>query len=216
MESERKETVGAEGLPAAVFADGEWSGAAAVMEDEGLVVVIKVTLNRGEERVGKIAVFEKILAIFEINNGGLHRGGRFGFLGESNEGVVGAGEMIIGNERRGGAEEVGNFELAGDETGETDGGIFGGIFLEIGGFVGFVNDDETEIIDGGKKSGAGADDDARLFCLEDVLPGEVALSFGELRVEEDDLAGEMLLENSDELRGEGDFGNEQNSGFLLF
>lgn len=39
MESEGEITLGAEGLPAAVFADGERGGTAAVMENEGLVVI---------------------------------------------------------------------------------------------------------------------------------------------------------------------------------
>ena len=44
------------------------------------------------------------------------------------------------------------------ETGEAEGGITGRVFLIIGGLVGFVDDDETEIPEGSEKGGTGADD----------------------------------------------------------
>ena len=43
----------------------------------------------------------------------------------------------------------------------------------------------------------------------------MAFGFGLARVEEGDFAREILLENRDELRSEGDFGNEKDDGFLL-
>lgn len=52
--------------------------------------------------------------------------------------------------------------MAGDEAGEAESGIARGIFLIIGGFVGFVDDDETEVVDRGEEGGARADDDERL------------------------------------------------------
>ncbi len=78
---------------------------------------------------------------------------------EGNEGVFGLCEVIVGDERGGGAEEAGDFEGACHEGSEADGGIFGGVFLVIGGLVSFVDDDESEIFKGGKKGGAGTDDD---------------------------------------------------------
>lgn len=217
VESEGKEAIGAEGLPAATFTDGKWCGAAAVVKDEGLMVVIKVGLDGFEELVGEIAIFGEVLAILEVDDLSVDfcRGG-FGLLTEGDEGIVGFGKVIISDERSGGAEKVGDPQLASDKTGETDGGIFGGIFLEIGGFVGFVDDDETKVFDGGKKGGTGADDDKGRFCLEDVLPLEVAFGLGESGVEEDNLVWEVLLKDGDKLRSEGDLGDEQDSGSLLF
>ena len=77
----------------------------------------------------------------------------------------------------------------------------------VGGFVSFVDDDETEVVDRSEKGGAGTDDDLRGALGEDVFPGEVAGGFGLARVEEGDSVGEVLVENLDELGGEGDFGD---------
>ena len=64
VEGEGKETVGAESLPAAIFADGEGSRATAVMEDEGLMVIIEIVLDATQKLVRKIAVFGEILMVF--------------------------------------------------------------------------------------------------------------------------------------------------------
>ena len=45
VESQGEETVGAESLPAARFTEGERGGAAAVVENQGLVVVFEVFSN---------------------------------------------------------------------------------------------------------------------------------------------------------------------------
>lgn len=47
-------------------------------------------------------------------------------------------------------------------------------------------------------------------------PGLAAFDEGLVRVDEDDAAGEGLLEDFDELAGEGDFWDEENGGFLPF
>ena len=44
--------------------------------------------------------------------------------------------------------------MAGDETGEAEGGVPRGVFLVIGGFMGFVNNDKTEVVDRGEESRA--------------------------------------------------------------
>lgn len=43
-----------------------------------------------------------------------------------------------------------------------------------------------------------------------------AFDEGLVGMDEDDAAGEGLLEDFDELTGESDFGDEENGGFLLF
>lgn len=47
-------------------------------------------------------------------------------------------------------------------------------------------------------------------------PGLAAFDEGLVRVDEDDAAGEGLLEDFDKLAGEGDFWDEENGGCLLF
>ena len=164
VESEGEETVGAEGLPAAVFAKGEWGGAAAVVVNEGLVAGGEVFFDVSEERVGEVAVFGERLArggVDDLDAGG--DGGGFGLFGEEDEGVFVFGEEEVGDEGGGGAKEASDFEGAGEEGSEADGGVFGGVFLVVGGFVGFVDDDEAEVFDGSEEGGAGADDDSGRF-----------------------------------------------------
>ena len=164
VESEGKEAVGAEGLPAAFFAKGEGGGTAAVVVDEGLVALGEVLLDSGKKSVGEVAVFGEGFARGEVNDFKVGSdGGGFGFCREGDERVFGFGEVKVGNEGGGGAEEEGDFEGAGDEGGEAEGGVFGGVFLVVGGFVSFVNDDETEVFERGEEGGAGADDDAGSF-----------------------------------------------------
>ncbi len=132
--------------------------------------------------------------------------------------------MIIDDIGGGSAEETGDFLVrglaaCGDEAGETESGITGGVFLVIGGFVGLVDDDEAEIMDGGKESGTGADDDDGVAgggFGEDTEPSFAAFGGGLVGVDEVDTGAESLLENLDELGGEGDFGNEEDGGVLRF
>lgn len=49
--------------------------------------------------------------------------------------------------------------MAGDEAGKAEGGITGGVFLVVGGFVSFVDNDEAEVMNRCEEGGAGADDD---------------------------------------------------------
>lgn len=160
VEGEGEVAVGAEGLPATMITEGERSGAAAVVEDESLVVLGEVVFKGGEQGLGEIAVLQEKGAVLEVYDGG-DGGfcGGFGFVIKGDEGGVLAGEVIIYEIRGGRAEDAGDFEGAGDLAGEAEGGVAGGVFLVVGGFVGFVNQDKAEVVDGGKKGGAGADDD---------------------------------------------------------
>ena len=47
----------------------------------------------------------------------------------------------------------------GDVGSEAEGGVVRCVVLVEGGFVGFVDDDEAEIVEGGEEGRAGADDD---------------------------------------------------------
>ncbi len=42
MESEREKTIGAEGLPTAVFTDGHWGGATTVVINKSLVTIFEI------------------------------------------------------------------------------------------------------------------------------------------------------------------------------
>lgn len=68
-------------------------------------------------------------------------------------------EIIIRDKRGSGAEYTGDFKGASKETSEPGGGVFGGVFLIIRGFMGFVDDDKTKVFNGGEKGGTRADDD---------------------------------------------------------
>ncbi len=85
--------------------------------------------------------------------------GSFGFFSEGDEGVFSVCEVKVGDERGGGAKQTRDFKSAGDERGEAEGGVFRGVFLVISGFVGFVDDDETEVFERCEEGGARTDDD---------------------------------------------------------
>ena len=125
-----------------------------------MMFILDIVCYFCQEKVGKIAIFGEVGAIFEVDKGDFGvDGGLFGLFGELDEGMVGFGKVVVDEIRSGGTEETGGFCLAGDETGEAEGGIARGVFLVIGGFVGFVDDDEAEVVDWGEEGGAGADDD---------------------------------------------------------
>ena len=81
--------------------------------------------------------------------------------------------------------------------------------------MGFVDNDEAELFDGCEEGGTGADDDLGLVAMENVFPCEMTSSFGLFAVEEGDVV-EMGLEILDKLGGEGDFGDEDDGGFMVF
>lgn len=122
--------------------------------------ILNIILYFCQEMVREVAVLGEIGAIFEIDEGdfGVDRG-RFGFFGELDEGGVGFCEVVVDEIRGGGAENTGDFGGTGNEAGEAKRGVAGGVFLVVGGFVGFVNNDETEVVDRGEESRAGANDD---------------------------------------------------------
>lgn len=104
--------------------------------------------------------------------------GGLSLFGEGNEGVFRGGEVIIGGKRGSSAKNAGDFGTFCYETGEAQSGIFRGVFLEISAFVGFVDDDEAEIFDGGEQGRARTDDDLGGRGIEQIFPDEMALRFG--------------------------------------
>lgn len=103
--------------------------------------------------------------------------------------------------------------------------------MEIGAFVGFVDEDETEIGKGREECGTWTNDDKRLgrarrisrgvrggFCcgIKDFEPSLTALGHSLFGVNENDAVAESLFKDFDQLTSEGDFWNEQNNRFLRF
>ena len=68
VENERQETFLAESLPAALIADSKRSGAAAVVKDKALLVVIERLLNRGNKFVADDAATGEASAVFKVDN----------------------------------------------------------------------------------------------------------------------------------------------------
>ena len=110
VKRKRQKTGGAESLPATMFAESDRGGTATIMENESLGVVGEIFCDGSEEGIGKIAIFEKILTIFEVDKGDFGRDGDgFGFLRESDESIVGFGEVVVSDERGGGTLKTGDF-----------------------------------------------------------------------------------------------------------
>lgn len=148
VEGHGQVAIWAEGLPAAFLAEGERGRTAAIVEDEGLVLVLEVTFDVGEEGGGEIVILGELVALFQVDDGDLSGGrGRFGFLAELGEGMLRLGEVIIDDIRGSGTEKARNLELGGHEASQTQSGVTGRILLIISAFVGFVDNDETEIMD---------------------------------------------------------------------
>lgn len=99
-------------------------------------------------------------------------------MGEFDERMVGFGEMIIDDIGSGSALDTRDFEGMSDETGETEGGITGRIFLIIGAFVRFVDDNESEVRQGRKEGGTRTNDDPRSARFEEAEPGATAFDEG--------------------------------------
>ncbi len=82
MQGHRQITIGAKGLPAAIFTESERRGAAAVMENQSLVVIFEILADILEQEIRKIAIFGKISTIFEVDDSDFGiNGGGFGLFG---------------------------------------------------------------------------------------------------------------------------------------
>lgn len=103
------------------------------------------------------------------------------------EQLVFSGEGIVpGLEGgRGGAEEDGAGFEGGAEDGDVASVVAGRVFLFIGIFVFFVDEDEAEVGEGSEDGGARADHDAG-ESFADAVPFVEAFSLGEVRVEDGD------------------------------
>lgn len=153
------------------------------MKDQGLVVIFEIGVDFLQKKIGKIAVFREISAIFEVNNLNFRsNSGVFSFFAETNQRRMILGEIVIRNQGCSGAEKT--IDLAGlsDEAGEAKGGIFGVLLLKIARFVSFVDDNESKIAKRQEKGGAGADDDLRRIGLQEFFPDEMAFGFGLARM----------------------------------
>lgn len=176
VEGEGEVTVRAEGLPATVFADGERRRTSAIMKNQSLMFIFKISFDFCQKLIGEVAITEEVVAIFKVDNGDFRvESGSFGLLGELNKRMFGFREIIIGEVRGGGAKEAGDLEGASHEAGKTSSGITRGVFLVVGSFVGFVDNNEAKIMDGGKEGRTRADDNEGGGRGEDFEPDLAAL-----------------------------------------
>ena len=130
------------------------------MKNKSFMFSLDIFLDGGQELVGKIAIFEKIGAILEVNDGRLGGdGGGFGFFGKLNQGIVGLREVKIDDIGGGSALDARYFEGTRHKTSKPEGGIARGVFLIVGAFVSFVNDNKTKVVNGGEEGRARANDD---------------------------------------------------------
>lgn len=159
MEGHGKITFGTKGLPATFFANSKRGGAAAIMKDESLMFSLEVFFDGCQKLVGEVTVFKKIGAFFKVDDSDFGGdGGRLGFFGKLNEGMVSFSEMKIDDVGGGGTLNAGDIEGFSNKTSETDGRITRGVFLVISRFVGFIDDDKSKISERGEESGAWTDD----------------------------------------------------------
>ncbi len=146
--------------------------AAAVEEDDDLFVRFEAFFNGSTKDVGDdgVAPFVFLGLDAHIDNAGEGEGSSIGALGEFDELVFTELGVLESFERGGGgAEEDGAFfEMTADD-GEVTGVILGWVFLFVGGFVFFIDDDEAEVLDGSEDGAAGPDDDAG-FAGADAVP----------------------------------------------
>jgi hypothetical protein len=208
VEDEWQETFLAESLPAALVADSERSGAATVMKDKALLVVVEGLLDRGNKFIANDATAGKAGAIFKIDN--RDRSGFVAFDGElvkRDDCIMLAADIIISNQRGGGTKD----SLA-HLASESESRVLRILILMIGGLVRLVDNNETKVSDGSKEGAAWADYDLRGGRLEGFLPELMADRFGLFGVEQNYIF-EEVLKILDKLGGEGDFWDEQNDGF---
>ena len=98
------------------------------------------------------------------------------------------------------------------DEGHVTGMVTGTFFLLIGGLVLLVDDDESQSGHRGEDGRAGAHDDGDLPGGR-TPPSPVALRVAEVAVEFNDLLAEALPKPSEELRCEGNLGDEDNGPF---
>ena len=122
--------------------------------------------------------------------------------------AAGEGEGLEGGRCR--AEHDGDAELGAEDESEVAGVVADAVFLLEAAVVLFVDDEQSEVLEGGEEGAAGAYDDPCLSA-SDAAPLVEALAGCEAGMEDRDGGGERGREGGDELGGEADFG-EQDEG----
>ena len=231
---------GDDGLVSADVADEAFFGPVVGERDGAVIALDDVTARRALEGAGESAAVEEyddLASVFEaffdsgtknvrddgvapfvffgldahVDNAGEGEGGSVGALGEFNELVFSELGILEGFERRrGGTQKDGAFLEMATDDGEIAGVVFGWVFLFVGRFVFFIDDDETGVLKRGENGGAGPNDYAG-FSGADSMPFVEAFSLGEIGVKDGNLIDEVVeagFETLDGLGGEGNFGDE--------
>ncbi len=204
-----------------VAAGGTLKGAgeaAAVEEDDDLFVRFEAFLDGSTKDIRDDGISALVFLGLDahVDDACQGEGGSVGAFGEFDELVFAESGVLEGLERGGGGAENDGalFEVAAND-GEIPGVVFGRVFLFVGGFVFFIDDDETGVLEGREDGGAGSDDDAG-FAGADAVPFVKTLALGKMGVEDSDLVDEFVeagLEALDGLGGEGDLGDEDDDLF---
>lgn len=193
--------------------------ATSVEEEDGLLSLFEALFKGGAEPVGEDGDLAFLFLFFQPHVDDADE--RHGVCIRS---LIQAEDFVFPREGvlpafQGGGRGAEN-DCAGLEGGAEDcyvaGLIAGDVFLFVGGFVFFIDNDETEIRERGEDCGARAYDDAGC-AFADAVPFIEALALGEVRVEDGDLVGEVGeagFEATDGLWGEGDFRDEDEDGFV--
>ena len=111
-------------------------------------------------------------------------------------------------------EDDGDLEDLSDFKSDLAGVISGCIGGFIGGIMFFIDNNQTEFGEGSKDSASGSKDDID-FTLLDFLPMEESFFWGQVGMDDSDFFSEVALELSGSLRGEGDFGDEDQGLFFF-
>ena len=210
MENEWEIAIIAKGLPATLVTDGERGGAAAVMEDHRLGMIIERLLDTLDESVAKKMAASEVGVVFEVDDSSF--GGDRVFDGEFRElddRIVLFAEVIIGNKRCGGAEDG-----FGHGGGEAESRVFWILILVIAGFVSLVDNHEAKVTNRGEKRRARANNNLWRGCVEGAFPEMMTDCFSLSGVKNGNVR-EMNLEVADELRSEGDFRDKNNCRLIL-
>lgn len=192
--------------------------AAAVEEEDDLLIFFEALIDGGAELVGEDGVSAFLFSRFDphVHDASERKGGAIGPFGEADD-LIFTGFRVVKGLHRGCGRAKHNraaLESAAHDR-EIAGMILGNIFLFVGGLVFLIDDDKAKVTYRSKDGGAGADDDAG-FSIPDSVPFIEAFSLGKIGVLHRNLVidiREASLETTNGLGSQRDFRKENDDVF---